>query len=70
MRGYLSSGDISRRKTFILGSVHDARRSPHIAQSAWPGPAKADVDSATKYDDPQDGQTQSDIFMGLTYALF
>ena len=41
-----------------------------MTQSAWLGPAKADVDSATKYNDPQDGQTQSDIFMASIYVLF
>jgi hypothetical protein len=41
-----------------------------MAQSAWLGPAEADVDSATKYDAPQDGQTQSDIFIASAEKFF
>jgi hypothetical protein len=41
-----------------------------MAQSAWLGPAVADVDSATKYDAPQDGQTQSDIFIASAEKFF
>jgi hypothetical protein len=41
-----------------------------MTQSAWLGPVKADVDSATRYDDPQDGQTQSDIFIGSACVVF
>jgi len=69
MRGYLSSGGTSRRYTLMRGSCHDANNAPHTAQLAWLGDAGADVDSATRYDDPQDGQTASDIFMKQANAF-
>jgi hypothetical protein len=40
-----------------------------MAQSAWLGSAGADIDSATRYDDPQDGQAQSDIFIAHSIRL-
>jgi hypothetical protein len=41
-----------------------------MVQLAWLGLAGTEIDSATKYEDPQDGQSMSEIFMGSTCARF
>ena len=38
-------------------------RLTHTVHSIRPGFPFTDVDSATSYDDPHDGQTRSDIFI-------